>query len=122
MSSIKSSEKEKQLLCDTALKLGGSIKNPMKRVACDSDSYYKSVSINQEDYIKTYSFDNVVELKSELTELWQDEDYIQEFIPIVLASVFKNRPETTEGAEKEYKDKHIEESDNELLPSYIYTI
>ena len=122
MSSIKSSDKEKQFLRDTALKLNSSGCNPMTQAACDSGSYYKNVSINQEDYVKTYSFDNVVELKSELTGLWQDEEYLQEFIPIVLASVFKNRPETTIGAEKAYKDKHIEEKNDELLPSYIYTI
>jgi len=122
MSSIKSSDKEKQLLNDTALKLNGCGHNLIKKAACDSDSYYKSVSINQEDYVTAYSFDNIVELKSELTRLWKDEEYVQEFIPIVLASVFKNRPETMEGAEKVYKDKHIEEKNDELLPSYIYTI
>lgn len=122
MSLTNSNEREKQILQDIAIKLNNSGKRSITNKKCDGSSYYENTSYSQSEYIREYSFDSIIELKSILKQFWQGEDFMCEFIPVVLASAFKNRLEAAYNEQKSLLDQNTRGEDKEILPTFIYTM
>jgi len=136
MSSINGDNKEKRILLDFASKMsycGSAFRN----IKLEGDTYYVDISDGHKGQLQAYDFDSIAALKSELTRLWQDEENMRDFIPVVLASTFKNRPETGGDGEKaaggnsagekaaanrSATGRHATEEDEDILPTYIYTM
>ena len=121
MNSIKTTKKEKEILRNIALKIINNCKNCLRSLETESmNSYYLQVSRKQAEYLRTYTFDTVAELRTELTNLWKNDKDMQEFISVVLASTFKECPFNMSNYEPTLEHK---DSDNDnLLPTYTYTI
>jgi len=125
MSSIDITEKEKKLLQDIAIKLHEGVHNPITESFANKkmDSYYSDISCNMESHIKEYSFESVVELKKELSQFWQDESYMLEFIPPVLAAAFKKRKKNTVALERNNGNNLSGEvNETDMLPTFIYNL
>jgi hypothetical protein len=122
MNLIDSAEKEKQLLYSISAAKNRAGKEFLRNSTTSEDSYYKIVSCGPEEYMEEYSFDSIIELKNKLMRFWQDEDFMYDFVPCVLASVFKNRPVTSAGNSKSPSAESVDKKREEVLPTYIYTI
>lgn len=117
MNSTNKNRKEKELLKVVAKKIR-EVNNSAAVMEMYADSYYLPSSQHME--LTAYTFMTIVDLRRVLTELWMDNDKMQAFIPVVLAAVFKNRPECDVAAVPliEHKDG----DGKEILPVYTYTL
>ena len=117
-------EKERQILKYIAVSLKSGVINPITDIQYKDDnvsSYYEDVFHGSREYIKEYAFDSIIELKKELTQLWQNEDFMREFIPVVLAAVFKKRKNNSDAEKRMPLEKKPTESESSGgLPTYIY--
>ena len=121
MNSIETKNKERDILRNIALRIIYDYKDfPLVLETESVDSYYQQSSHNSVTCLRTFAFNTIAELRTELMELWQCEEFMHEFIPVVLASAFKERPTVNEDCKPmcEHKD-----GDNEnILPTYTYTM
>jgi hypothetical protein len=123
MNSIDATKKEREILRNIALKLFPDGNNgPKSRAAESPYSYYLPASQDPAEYLRTYSFATIAELRAELAELWPDEETgaMRGFIPVVLAAAFKERPKADE--EQRPAFEHKDEGGENILPTYIYTL
>ena len=121
MNSIDITAKEKQLLRDLAMNTSCEIDSPLmpNTEEENADSYYTSIVSGQTDHCRKYGFTDMLELRSELEELWRNEDYMHAFIPVVAAAAFKLRKnwKKTTVIPEQLRDAADRGSD---LSSYIY--
>ena len=121
MNLIDATKKEKEILRNIALKLINENKGCLIKSEVEAaDSYYQQVSRNQDEYLMTYAFDTIVELRTELTKLWESETFMHEFIPVILASAFKKRPDANEDRKPSSEQK--DGNNDDILPTYTYTM
>ena len=114
-------KKEKEMLRAIALKMIAEKSNKHSFETEKNsivESYYRNSSQNM--ILKQYSFETIAELRSELTELWQYNKAMQDFIPVVLASAFKLHQGINEPSMPIIE--HIDADSNEVLPVYTYTL
>lgn len=114
--SMNSINKEKALLKSVANQIKEENCTEKKEMVCES--YYRLSS--QRTELRAYHFETIVQLRQILTEMWSTDEKMQTFIPVVLAAVFKNRPESNDSSIPliEHKDGN----NGEILPVYTYTL
>ena len=118
MNLINNTNKDKKILHDTALKLKDVPNETQSSQKTFPDSYFKKSCISAD--LIPYSFDTVMDLKSKLMELWNGNEEMKKFIPVVLVSAFKLKPNSKE--ERKPIIEHKDESKNGVLPVYTYTL
>lgn len=113
---MNSINKEQDLLKSISCQIKGKNYFDDNEYVCES--YY--IPSTQRTELTSYSFESIVELRKKLTEMWSDDERMLSFIPVVLAAVFKNRPETENLSVPliEHKDG----SNGGILPVYTYTL
>jgi hypothetical protein len=122
MNSIDTTRKEKEILLNLSLKLANDSKDGMASPKKEREnSYYQQSSRNPDEYIRTYAFDTIAELRMQLVDLWQNEESMHGFIPVVLASTFKERPAVDEDHKTAFTHKDGDDNE-EILPTYTYTM
>lgn len=117
MSLTDKNQKEKELLKTIAKNNKENDNN--SEVITNAHSYY--IPSTQRTDLLLYSFSTIVELRKTLLKLWENDNKMREFIPVVLASVFKNSPQSAADSLPPIESMGGDDS-KEILPVYTYTL
>lgn len=81
-----------------------------------SDSFF--TKRNDKVYIREYNFENIQDLKEELTCMWGQDEIMQQCMQAVLVAALKLKPEEGVVLEAVVSKENMKEK----LPSYIYNM
>lgn len=84
----------------------------------DKETYF--VKRNEhEEYLQEYGFESLPELRERLSLLWEEDEFMDNILQVVLVAAFKNRPSHEIKNSENYKNNESNK-DKEILPAYIY--
>jgi hypothetical protein len=107
-------DKDAMMLYKIACELHNINKEILSPIDNSKDSYYidRKSCLNKE--LEELDFDTPVKLKKYLKSLWDKDEVMKKFIPVVLAATFKRYPQMDKEGKKETKGKDQE------LPDFVY--
>ena len=89
-------KREIDRLFDWSVKYEGNYRYP--KADKEAESYF--IPHEENEYIRDYGFETIVDLKAELVKMWSDNIYMEEIVKTVAVATMKNEPKGVENKAK----------------------